>query len=150
LAACFAGGVSIQEHHERHGEGQRIFATAYAAFLSALERTGIQLPKGQAALVLRHTFASHFMISGGNILTLQRILGHSNLTMTIRYAHLAPDHLQKAKSLNPLSTWLRSNSPSEGPLTAPANASKGNAETAVGSLLEVSVENTNKNGLAIS
>lgn len=31
--------------------------------------------------------ASHFMLQGGNILTLQKILGHSSLAMTIRYAH---------------------------------------------------------------
>jgi len=35
-------------------------------------------------------------------LTLQKILGHSSLTMTMRYAHLAPEHLQEAKKLNPL------------------------------------------------
>lgn len=51
---------------------------------------------------LRHTFASHFMMAGGNILTLQKILGHQSLTMTMRYAHLAPEHLQEAKALNPL------------------------------------------------
>lgn len=42
---------------------------------------------------LRHTFASHFMMSGGNILTLQKLLGHSTLVMTMRYAHLAPDFM---------------------------------------------------------
>jgi hypothetical protein len=42
---------------------------------------------------LRHTFASHFMMAGGNILTLQKLLGHSTLTMTMRYAHLAPDFM---------------------------------------------------------
>lgn len=42
---------------------------------------------------LRHTFASHFVMAGGNILTLQRILGHSDLRMTLQYAHLAPDFL---------------------------------------------------------
>jgi site-specific recombinase XerD len=42
---------------------------------------------------LRHTMASHFMMSGGNILTLQKLLGHSTLAMTMVYAHLAPDHL---------------------------------------------------------
>jgi site-specific recombinase XerD len=43
--------------------------------------------------MLRHTFASHFMMAGGNILTLQQLLGHATLDMTMRYAHLAPDHL---------------------------------------------------------
>lgn len=35
-------------------------------------------------------------MNGGNILVLQKLLGHSSLTMTMRYAHLAPDHLQEA------------------------------------------------------
>nr|WP_245323009.1 tyrosine-type recombinase/integrase [Pseudomonas citronellolis] len=39
---------------------------------------------------MRHTFASHFMRNGGNIPALQKILGHS--TLTIRYAHLSLDH----------------------------------------------------------
>lgn len=58
----------------------------------------------QLAHVLRHTFASHFVIRGGNILTLQKILGHSSLTVTMRYAHLAPDHLEEVRKLNPLAT----------------------------------------------
>lgn len=41
-------------------------------------------------------------MNGGNILELQKLLGHSTLTMTMRYAHLAPDHLQEAVLLNPL------------------------------------------------
>jgi integrase len=43
--------------------------------------------------LLRHTFASHFVMSGGNILALQKILGHSDVKMTMVYAHLAPDYL---------------------------------------------------------
>ncbi len=43
--------------------------------------------------------ASHFAMNGGNILVLQRILGYSSLTM--RYAYLAPEHLQEAWLLNP-------------------------------------------------
>lgn len=40
---------------------------------------------------LRHTFASHWVMAGGDIFKLQRILGHQSVAMTMRYAHLAPD-----------------------------------------------------------
>lgn len=43
---------------------------------------------------LRHTFASHFMMSGGNILTLQKLLGYSSVAVTMKYAHLAPDFMR--------------------------------------------------------
>ncbi len=39
---------------------------------------------------LRHTFASHWVMDGGDIFKLSRILGHSDVKMTLRYAHLAP------------------------------------------------------------
>lgn len=45
---------------------------------------------------LRHTFASHFMMNGGNIYDLQKILGHTTLEMTQRYAHMSPAHLAEA------------------------------------------------------
>ncbi|EPL3975129.1 phage integrase [Serratia marcescens] len=60
------------------------------------------LPAGQAVHVLRHTFASHFMMNGGNILALQRILGHSSILQTMAYAHFAPDYLEDAVRFNPL------------------------------------------------
>lgn len=64
--------------------------------------TSIELPTGQLTHVLRHTFASHFMMNGGNILVLQHVLGHTDIKMTMRYAHFAPDHLEDAVRLNPL------------------------------------------------
>lgn len=45
---------------------------------------------------LRHTFASQFMMKGGNIYDLQKILGHTSVVMTQVYAHLSPQHLKKA------------------------------------------------------
>lgn len=50
---------------------------------------------------LRHTFASNFVIKGGNIVSLQKILGHSTVNMTMRYAHLSPDFMaQEIESLD--------------------------------------------------
>ncbi len=92
----------ILEHAKAHGSIGRIFGYAISAFREGVERAGLELPDGQMTHVLRHTFASHFMMNGGNILTLQRILGHANVTMTMRYSHLSPEHLQEAKALNPL------------------------------------------------
>ncbi|MFW4592408.1 phage integrase [Pseudomonas aeruginosa] len=89
----------IRVHWRTHG----LFTSCITSFRRALERTTIRLPKGQASHALRHTFASHFMMNGGNILTLQKILGHSTLMMTMRYAHLSPDHLQDALRFGPLS-----------------------------------------------
>ncbi|EPM2834142.1 MULTISPECIES: tyrosine-type recombinase/integrase [Citrobacter] len=79
-----------------------LFKPCYYAFRSALERAGIGLPAGQLTHVLRHTFASHFMMNGGNILVLQKILGHTDIKMAMRYAHFAPNHLEEALRLNPL------------------------------------------------
>lgn len=45
---------------------------------------------------LRHTFASHFIMNGESISTLQCILGHSSETLTHRYAHLSPTFLRKS------------------------------------------------------
>jgi site-specific recombinase XerD len=45
---------------------------------------------------LRHCFASHLVMSGVDITTVSRLLGHKSLSMTLRYSHLAPSHMVKA------------------------------------------------------
>jgi integrase len=45
---------------------------------------------------LRHTFASHLVMSGVDITTVSKLLGHKSLSMTLRYSHLAPSHMVKA------------------------------------------------------
>lgn len=45
---------------------------------------------------MRHTFASHLVMAGVDLTTVSKLLGHKTLTMTLRYAHLAPAHMVKA------------------------------------------------------
>ncbi|TBL60027.1 phage integrase [Hafnia alvei] len=75
---------------------------SYCGFRSAVNNAKPDLPNGQSTHALRHTFATHFMMNGGNIITLQKILGHSKIEQTMNYAHFAPDFLQDAISYNPL------------------------------------------------
>src|SRR2546422_1719947 len=45
---------------------------------------------------LRHTFASQFVMAGGDLYILKEILGHKSLAMTTRYSHLSPTYKIKA------------------------------------------------------
>ena len=48
---------------------------------------------------LRHTFASWLVTEGVPLLEVSRLLGHSTVKMTERYAHLAPDNLESAVTI---------------------------------------------------
>jgi site-specific recombinase XerD len=62
----------------------------YAAWECVKRALPEHVLSGQATHVLRHTFASHFMMNDGDILVLQRILGHSKIEQTMAYAHFSP------------------------------------------------------------
>jgi integrase len=82
---CNTDGTPIDVHHlDRH-------------FKRAQKDAGFERQIHFHAL--RHTFASHFMMRGGNIYDLQKILGHTRTDMTQRYSHLAPHHLAKAMQI---------------------------------------------------
>ncbi len=59
--------------------------------LGALLRAAGCKPLARGFHALRHTFASQFIMAGGSLVTLQKLLGHTSMEMTLVYSHLAPE-----------------------------------------------------------
>ena len=53
---------------------------------------------------LRHTFASHLVMAGVDLMTVKEFLGHKDIKMTLRYTHLAPDY--KRAAISRLDTYM--------------------------------------------
>ena len=45
---------------------------------------------------LRHTFGSHMIMQGVDLRTVQQVMGHKDIKMTMRYSHLSPEYVQEA------------------------------------------------------
>ncbi|MFY9732623.1 MAG: tyrosine-type recombinase/integrase, partial [Candidatus Acidiferrales bacterium] len=85
--------VMVDEH------GKDYLGTEMAWFDRALKLAGI--PRGMANdgitwHSLRHTHASWLTMSGVDLRTVQVLMGHRKIETTVRYSHLAPDHLTNA------------------------------------------------------
>ena len=63
------------------------------SFNKAIQKAGIPHVTFHA---LRHTFASHMVMKGVDLATVQQHLGQADIQTTMRYAHLPPDHVQQS------------------------------------------------------
>jgi site-specific recombinase XerD len=77
------------------GEGRR-FNSVKRSFATACRKAEIDNFRFHD---LRHTFASHLIMRGVGLKTVQELLGHSDIKMTMRYAHLSLGHLQESVNL---------------------------------------------------
>jgi len=77
--------VFPNDKSNRHVPSSRPFKQTYHR---CLEKAGLPRLRFHD---LRHTFASHWMLKGGDLFRLQKILGHRSVAMTQRYAHLSPE-----------------------------------------------------------
>ena len=94
-------------------EDGQTFANVRRSFDTAVRKSGITDFRFHD---LRHTFASNLVMEGVDIMTVKELMGHKDLTMTLRYAHLAPNHktrainiLDRVMSLNPPHAQATSN-----------------------------------------
>ena len=86
---------------ERHKDSPYVFLShtgkpytnVRKSFDTALKKCGIIDFKFHD---LRHTFASQLVMMGIDIKTVQELMGHKTIEMTLRYSHLSPDHKKKA------------------------------------------------------
>lgn len=83
--------------HGNTGQGPVNPATVQRQLQRAVKKAGLR--KRATMHTLRHSYATHMLEAGVDVMTLQKILGHRQLATTARYLHLRGDQLQRLPSL---------------------------------------------------
>lgn len=88
--------------------GQKLASSAVQSCLQRYNRKrGVYKT---SAHLYRHTFAKNWILNGGDIFRLQRLLGHSTMDMVRQYVNMFNDELQiQYNEFNPLDNFLKEN-----------------------------------------
>ncbi len=80
--------------------GKALQASVFNSILRKLRRQ-LNLPEHMTPHSMRHSFATHLLANGGDLRSIQELLGHSSLSTTQRYTKVATRHLVAAKKFHP-------------------------------------------------
>jgi integrase len=100
----------------RHLQGDHVLSIDGALVPGHILRDWLEAAQRRAGLKvcgalhkLRHTFCSHLAMRGATLTEIQKLAGHADLKMTMRYTHLMPASLDAAIDLlnAPAPAWAR-------------------------------------------
>lgn len=103
---------NVLERHETVGE-RALLVTRRGTRLSAstISNTIHRIARGAGVTIhslhqFRHTCASDLLEAGVHLAEVQRVLGHSAISTTVRYVHIADPQRREAMRAHPLNDWL--------------------------------------------
>ena len=91
----------LQEWHRQRKESELVFPNSDGGRMDNITTSWENLVRSAKVENfrfhdLRHDFASKLVMAGVDLNTVRELLGHSDIKMTLRYAHLAPEKLAAA------------------------------------------------------
>lgn len=94
LIASGAGSAALFLGHQ----GTRLSRQAAFEIVKQSAKTA-KIDQKVSPHTLRHTYASHLLLGGADVRTVQELLGHASITTTQRYTHLNADTLKEVHAL---------------------------------------------------
>ena len=93
LTDTLEGGKKVSKGEYVFSENGKPYRDVKTGWWTALKKAGIEDFRFHD---LRHTFGSRLGMKGRDIRTIQILMGHKDITMTMRYSHPTPEHMRKA------------------------------------------------------
>jgi integrase len=93
LTETLEGGKKVSKSDYVFSENGKPYGDVKTGWWTALEKAGIENFTFHG---LRHTFGSRLGMAGVDIRTIQELMGHKDIKMTMRYSHPTPEHKKNA------------------------------------------------------